>query len=333
MRGERTIEDRGRARVIGSSPHARGTPVDARSRSCSRRFIPACAGNAARRHPVRPRRPVHPRMRGERAELNQKLGHAAGSSPHARGTHSMDASVDRHHRFIPACAGNAREQCRRGRLRSVHPRMRGERALTIGGAVLAAGSSPHARGTRLRRDRAALVARFIPACAGNARRTACCPGSEPVHPRMRGERRAERGRTGSLGGSSPHARGTHDFRSGSLVSTRFIPACAGNACPSAWTRRGRPVHPRMRGERPRAPGSRVPPDGSSPHARGTLIDIELEPTPVRFIPACAGNAQATNQCPHCRAVHPRMRGERTSNKLLIYRRKSEPSDSTKHSGC
>jgi len=28
-----------------------------------------------------------------------------------------------------------------------------------------------------------------------------------------------------------------------------------------------------------------------------------------------------------------MRGERTSNKLLIYLRKSEPSDSTNHSGC
>ena len=273
MRGERPRAFNSCQISAGSSPHARGTLTSVPANGRNTRFIPACAGNAARRHPVRPRRPVHPRMRGERAELNQKLGHAAGSSPHARGTHSMDASVDRHHRFIPACAGNAREQCRRGRLRSVHPRMRGERALTIGGAVLAAGSSPHARGTRLRRDRAALVARFIPACAGNARRTACCPGSEPVHPRMRGERRAERGRTGSLGGSSPHARGTHDFRSGSRVSTRFIPACAGNACPSAWTRRGRPVHPRMRGERDCVRNWCAPVAGSSPHARGTPNNI------------------------------------------------------------
>ena len=93
--------------------------------------------------------------------------------------------------------------------------------------------------------------------------------------------------------------------------------------------------------------------GSSPHARGTLGDDGLHGLVLRFIPACAGNAPSpktapmrTSFIPACagnayaalsrldsKSVHPRMRGERTSNKLLIYRRKSEPSDSTKHSGC
>ena len=174
-----------------------------------------------------------------------------GSSPHARGTHNRGQGASASHRFIPACAGNAQhgcirrstspvhprmrgEQCRRGRLRSVHPRMRGERALTIGGAVLAAGSSPHARGTRLRRDRAALVARFIPACAGNA--IACATGARrwPVHPRMRGERLTTSEPKLPIYGSSPHARGTLSTGSARQRHRRFIPACAGNALPISY---------------------------------------------------------------------------------------------------
>ena len=93
------------------------------------------------------------------------------------------------------------------------------------------------------------------------------------------------------------------------------------------------VHPRMRGERYPAleAVSRAP--GSSPHARGTRTDKVVVDDIRRFIPACAGNASRASQYVSGEQVHPRMRGERTSNKLLIYRRKSEPSDSTKHSGC
>ena len=193
------------------------------------RFIPACAGNAQSRTGGERESSVHPRMRGERQWMHAAALALDGSSPHARGTHSMDASVDRHHRFIPACAGNAREQCRRGRLRSVHPRMRGERALTIGGAVLAAGSSPHARGTPrgARADR--FPGRFIPACAGNARFPFRKSSEYTVHPRMRGERVSVGLDAARSSGSSPHARGTRLRAQLVRAGGRFIPACAGNA--------------------------------------------------------------------------------------------------------
>ena len=188
MRGERPRAFNSCQISAGSSPHARGTLTSVPANGRNTRFIPACAGNAQSRTGGERESSVHPRMRGERQWMHAAALALDGSSPHARGTHSMDASVDRHHRFIPACAGNAREQCRRGRLRSVHPRMRGERALTIGGAVLAAGSSPHARGTLVVQLVVQVRSRFIPACAGNAARSAGGPVPWAVHPRMRGER-------------------------------------------------------------------------------------------------------------------------------------------------
>ena len=49
-------------------------------------------------------------------------------------------------------------------------------------------------------------------------------------------------------GSSPRARGTHQFRGFDRNYGRFIPACAGNTQRSADRSRSRAVHPRVRGE-------------------------------------------------------------------------------------
>ena len=175
------------------------------------------------------------------------------------------------------------------------------------------GSSPHTRGTLRVPCCRRWHIRFIPAYAGNAHFCTCWHIACPVYPRIRGERRAEVVAVLDADGSSPHARGTHHADNRRSWRGRFIPACAGNASrseggPVPWA-----VHPRMRGER----GRRAAQVGCLP----------------RFIPACAGNAERHLQLDHDSPVHPRMRGERTSNKLLIYRRKSEPSDSTKRSGC
>ena len=154
-----------------------------------------------------------------------------------------------------------------------------------------------------------------------------------VHPRIRGERRKMTLEGSPSYGSSPHTRGTHGASRSSCSECRFIPAYAGNA-PLPWrSRRGVSVHPRIRGERRSRQRSRAWRLGSSPHTRGTHLRRLLFLGIFRFIPAYAGNAVQVQAAPLPPAVHPRIRGERTSNKLLIYRRKSDPSDSTKHSGC
>ena len=168
--------------------------------------------------------------------------------------------------------------------------MRGERksiALPMGRNV---GSSPHARGTlsgaRVRQS----GARFIPACAGNASERRNRPGYLPVHPRMRGERRAPSPTTARCNGSSPHARGTPRDRRLHLGVDRFIPACAGNADASY--------------------GITGFNGGSSPHARGTPVPGSAHTLHTRFIPACAGNASPSETGQRTSSVHPRMRGER-----------------------
>ena len=211
--------------------------------------------------------------------------------------------------------------------------MRGERLRNTVNQILDDGSSPHARGTRAGAAEDQAIRWFIPACAGNAAPTSGKPMRKAVHPRMRGERMPRSLRKMISPGSSPHARGTRVVVCPHTEDLRFIPACAGNAGNARGSGSGLPVHPRMRGERCTYRQHASAQAGSSPHARGTHSLRDQYRGYRRFIPACAGNAAPDSIAHSARPVHPRMRGERTSNKLLIYRRKSEPSDSTKHSAC
>ena len=188
MRGERSVLQEAPPAGDGSSPHARGTHRCPADGGQGFRFIPACAGNARAWPAFITRRPVHPRMRGERVGRACPPYRRYGSSPHARGTLSILSAHRRNGRFIPACAGNAIdvEACQMEL--EVHPRMRGERVCLLeGGQVLG---------------------RFIPACAGNASEAQPRRRRLTVHPRMRGERQPPVQLVVGDDGSSPHARGT-----------------------------------------------------------------------------------------------------------------------------
>ena len=147
--------------------------------------------------------------------------------------------------------------------------------------------------------------RFIPACAGNAKKRKPPKNRTTVHPRMRGER--------------PF------YRPPVCRPLRFIPACAGNALMFFVAASSIAVHPRMRGERASDDGRIDDVAGSSPHARGTHWRFTWRYWRFRFIPACAGNAPENTGFPSFRAVHPRMRGERTNRgSVIIAPRGSSP---------
>lgn len=118
----------------------------------------------------------------------------------------------------------------------------------IRGSYCLSGSSPHARGTPLRRGPRHLPQRFIPACAGNTLCRKMLRTSMVVHPRMRGEHARYRIITNDGCGSSPHARGTQLKTGVTKHHIRFIPACAGNTLALIRLRLHITVHPRMRGE-------------------------------------------------------------------------------------
>ena len=222
--------------------------------------------------------------------MSSSLRAAAGSFPHTRGTLRCRLYGAPGRRFIPAYAGNARWQGSHHRHRPVHPRMRGERSKKPRTFWRHFGSSPHTRGTRLSTFERISRLRFIPAYAGNATSGTRTARATTVHPRMRGER------------TPRHPCDTHGHR--------FIPACAGNAAHHWPWPSFLPVHPRMRGERQLLPTVKPSATGSSPHARGTLVHIDLVGLQRRFIPACAGNATHGVCRNEAMPVHPRMRGER-----------------------
>ena len=153
--------------------------------------------------------------------------------------------------------------------------------------------------------------RFIPARAGNAPCRASPLAPVAVHPRACGERSTSRSRKVREVGSSPRVRGTPVTSKPAARKSRFIPARAGNAYPPGHIVFESPVHPRACGERCQFIPWPAMDGGSSPRVRGTpgceFDDLRAR----RFIPARAGNAEATTKHGMCSPVHPRACGERT----------------------
>ena len=257
--------------------------------SLQRRFIPARAGNTDHRTVTASRTAVHPRSRGEHAIHGRRAPQVDGSSPLARGTrHPQSGGLD-HRRFIPARAGNTRRGFYKSAPDSVHPRSRGEHPLG-----------------RLLTD---IGPRFIPARAGNTRAAGRKLADLPVHPRSRGEHDGTSDDVARDAGSSPLARGTPWINCSAALTSRFIPARAGNTRLRVFPASSRSVHPRSRGEHltdtPEL--TRVP--GSSPLARGTRPRAPQRCSRTRFIPARAGNTSGRRGSRRRPPVHPRSRGE------------------------
>ena len=114
-------------------------------------------------------------------------------------------------------------------------------------------------------------------------------------------------------GSSPHARGTQSPQPERTVRRGIIPACAGNTSGTTDSTATYGDHPRMRGEHHTPVRKRRRRQGSSPHARGTLVVRLPTGDGDGIIPACAGNTRCRCDCRLHHGDHPRMRGEHIAN--------------------
>ncbi len=198
----------------GLSPLARGTHFQILFRPGNVRFIPAGAGNTARR------------------SFFTCL--TCGLSPLARGTLKKTQHYTTDARFIPAGAGNtviARLSMCAG---AVYPRWRGEHPMTLFYSFPFIGLSPLARGTHFNPHLFLLLRRFIPAGAGNTGSTRPRRAAAPVYPRWRGEHLPAIYLPVAAFGLSPLARGTLLPIASRARIARFIPAGAGNTELRHW---------------------------------------------------------------------------------------------------
>ena len=109
-RGKHLRRNRANDFFSGSSPRTRETPMHQKCAARQSRFIPAHAGNTHTNRRDERRYPVHPRARGKHNQAQRHRGIVVGSSPRTRETHQDAPKKFASSRFIPAHAGNTREQ-------------------------------------------------------------------------------------------------------------------------------------------------------------------------------------------------------------------------------
>ena len=180
----------------------------------------------------------------------------------------------------------------------------------------AAGTSPRVRGKRAGGPRPAPRRGYIPACAGEAGGR---PGARPgtgVHPRVCGGSPRSSTAPATKAGTSPRVRGKPQFTSVEGEEVRYIPACAGEAARRPLHHRPGAVHPRVCGGSSLRSRISSSDNGTSPRVRGKRRLWNWGKTPMRYIPACAGEAlQYTQACIAWR-VHPRVCGGSATSSLV-----------------
>ena len=136
------------AAMEGSSPLARGLPLQAHVALPRRGIIPACAGFTCRARPGCPWNWDHPRLRGVYNSTRSITAMDLGSSPLARGLRILLGGGAGSRGIIPACAGFTIKIASAIRNDADHPRLRGVYAIRQIDAEARPGSSPLARGLR-----------------------------------------------------------------------------------------------------------------------------------------------------------------------------------------
>ena len=293
----------------GSSPLARGLRRRLPEPGRVGRIIPARAGFTppATRTPWSA--PDHPRSRGVYREPGARRCPQWGSSPLARGLRGRRARQEPPERIIPARAGFTDPCGLPAPQRRDHPRSRGVYPGAAASRGDPLGSSPLARGLRVREPWTCWAVGIIPARAGFTDGSITLSANTRDHPRSRGVylRVPDRRVHGPL--DHPRSRGVYSW------TTPALAAGVGSS-PLARGLLDAPHDPlEMPGDHPRSRGvyrfirnwcgaTR----GSSPLARGLLRDARRGPGGLRIIPARAGFTPCPARAERHGRDHPRSRG-------------------------
>ncbi len=171
------------------------------------RFIPTYVGHTHESCWAGSSLPVHPHIRGAYPLQDVRISKSVGSSPHTWGIPCAPLIEGDVNRFIPTYVGHTLRRGRRGRVRLVHPHIRGAYIPAICIANSQHGSSPHTWGIPSASHTRHAVGRFIPTYVGHTLMEKLDEYAASVHPHIRGaySQRVHFHRVTS--GSSPHTWG------------------------------------------------------------------------------------------------------------------------------
>ena len=198
-----------------------------------------------------------------------------------------------------------------------HPRSRGVYSASPTSGADRQGSSPLARGLRQPRPHSRAYRRIIPARAGFTYKDTSGLEVGTDHPRSRGVYSGDTSGVGSTAGSSPLARGLLLFTTPEVNAARIIPARAGFTSARSRSPYCGQDHPRSRGvyEHDGRPFDDAV--GSSPLARGLLINIPFPANSGGIIPARAGFTLELAGTVSSAQDHPRSRGVYTPFRVTL----------------
>ena len=295
-------------RSDGSSPLARGLRG---AKGCSDKawgIIPARAGFTSLSNDNTFKNWDHPRSRGVYRRLYCRLPRPTGSSPLARGLRGVRVEDRYGRRIIPARAGFTGPGSWWWPAGRDHPRSRGVYSARGPWGCGFGGSSPLARGLLHRHLNGRCRLGIIPARAGFTTSFTLTLNIGKDHPRSRGVYIKVTSLTLPMQGSSPLARGLRERSSSPRPARRIIPARAGFTVYTAMGAFITADHPRSRGVYLGKGTVMGRPDGSSPLARGLLIDSTETDAKNGIIPARAGFTWRTTRNRFPPSDHPRSRG-------------------------
>ena len=190
----------------------------------------------------------------------------------------------------------------------VYPRVCGGTTAIAIPLVFRMGLSPRVRGNRPGFPAEWRLARSIPACAGEPRRSRIRRPNRRVYPRVCGGTVWSSVIPPWSGGLSPRVRGNPVACAFCCAAAGSIPACAGEPIPVIWSPGSSPVYPRVCGGTLIWPEAGDVDKGLSPRVRGNQHPVMTHRADIRSIPACAGEPRPVHAAAFHSAVYPRVCG-------------------------
>ena len=172
-----------------------------------------------------------------------------------------------------------------------HPRIRGEKKVSISPMVVSSGSPPHTRGKAFGRSTLSFALGITPAYAGKSPPPSNFVSKVWDHPRIRGEKLKSSSTITNTLGSPPHTRGKGGFHVDNDLVCGITPAYAGKRPPDPQSGCGSRDHPRIRGEKTGVNAKALEAMGSPPHTRGKEDPAESPATQTGITPAYAGKSR------------------------------------------